>query len=173
MELYLLSALVSNHFGKLTRVTNLFSRRGYNIKELTVGETENPQLSRITIVTEGDEQLLKQIRKQLSKLHDVKAALVLSIDESVSRELLLIKFKANQELYDELRKTRAAVLDGSDDCVIVEITGETSEINNFIENMKKFDILEICRTGATALQKGRANILNYNLEVNGNGNNVL
>ena len=172
MELYTLSVLVANHFGTLTRVTNLFSRRGYNIKELTVGETENPKLSRITIVTEGDEPLLRQIRKQLSKLHDVKAAKVLPFEDSVSRELLLVKVKACPEVYDVLRKTRAVVLDGSDNCIIAEITGETEEINNFIEIITKFDILEICRTGATALQKGRAN-LNSDLEVNGNGNYVL
>jgi len=159
MELYLLSVLLSNHFGALTRVTNLFSRRGYNIKELTVGETHDPTLSRITIVTEGDEPLLQQIRKQVVKLYDVRAARVLPFDRTVSRELLLIKFRESAELYDELRKTPGRIMDGSDGCVIVEVTGETEEINDFISKMGKYDILEICRTGATALQKGAVNIL--------------
>ena len=159
MELYILSALLYNHFGALTRVTNLFSRRGYNIKELTVGETQDPTLSRVTIVTEGDEQLLQQIQKQVVKLYDVKAAQVLPFEKTVSRELLLIKFRETKELYTELRKTPGRIMDGSDGCVIVELTGETDEINQFIEMMKDHEILEICRTGATALQKGANHIL--------------
>jgi len=159
MGIYILSVLVSNHFGVLTRVTNLFSRRGYNIKGLSVGETEDPKYSRITIITEGDEQMLVQIKHQLLKLHDVKAASVLPFEESVSRELLIIKTRDSKQVRDYLAKPLCTVLDESEGCLVVEITGESEEINNFICEMRTHGILEICRTGVIALQKGLQNVL--------------
>ena len=162
MENRILSLLVSNHFGVLTRVTGLFSRRGFNIKELTVGETDDPMISRITILTEGDEKIVEQIQKQLIKLEDVKKAAVLPQEGSVDRELLLIKVEAR--LLDEIGKQAEAyggrILDLSQGAAIIEITGETSDIDGFIDVMKKHGILELCRTGVTALQKGSSTIYN-------------
>lgn len=160
MEIYILSVLVSNHYGVLTRVTNLFGRRGYNIKGLSVGETENPNYSRITIITEGDEQLLIQIQKQLSKLHDVKAAKVLPFDESISRELLLVKVKKSDILYSKIKNFPCTILDDDNECTIIEVTGDSEIIEKFINKIKDLGILEISRTGVTALQKGVQNIIN-------------
>jgi acetolactate synthase-1/3 small subunit len=160
VEIYILSVLVANHYGVLTRVTNLFGRRGYNIKGLSVGETENPKYSRITIITEGDEQLLAQIQKQLSKLHDVKAAKVLPFNECVSRELIIVKVNKSGGLFAYLDSLPCKVLSEDDKCVIVEVIGETDLIESVIKQMKDFGILEISRTGVTALQKGVQNTIN-------------
>lgn len=162
MDMYVLSILVSNHFGVLTRVTNLFGRRSYNIKELTVGETIDPRYSRITIVTEGDEPLLQQIQKQLSKLVDVKSSAIIPIGESVCRELLLVKLAASEEAKAEMEKLPCKLLEENNGCLIYEMVARPEVINSFLENMQNLDILEIARTGTTALQKGSKNILKNN-----------
>ncbi|MCX7614848.1 MAG: acetolactate synthase small subunit [Clostridiales bacterium] len=154
----MLSVLVSNHFGVLTRVTNLFSRRGFNIKALTVGETENPAFSRITILTEGDEPLIHQIQKQLNKLEDVKRSIEINEEKLVSRELLLLKTRCEDSGYAELLERitpyGARIIALSENAAVIEMTGKMETINDFIEFMRPQGIMEMCRTGACALELG-------------------
>ena len=155
MEKYVFSILVSNRFGVLTRVSSMFTRRGFNIDTLTVGETESPEFSRITISMRGDEYSKTQIIKQLSKLHDVKQVQIMERDETVTRELLLIKIKndsrTRQDILAAVDVFRSKIVDYSPDALCIEITGESSKINAFIELVKPFGIMEICRTGIVCL----------------------
>ena len=157
MEKYVFSILVSNRFGVLTRVSSMFTRRGFNIDTLTVGETESPEFSRITISMRGDEYSKTQIIKQLSKLHDVKQVQIMERDETVTRELLLIKIKndsrTRQDILAAVDVFRSKIVDYSPDALCIEITGESSKINAFIE-LVKLRIMEICRTGIVALERG-------------------
>lgn len=160
MELKVLSILVSNHFGVLTRVTNLFSRRGFNIKQLTVGETQDPSVSRITIVTQGDDETLSQIQKQLAKLEDVKRVIALPQDAHVEREMLLIKVRdaMQSEIGPVISEAKGKILSASEGCLIIEVTGSLEKIDRFIEKMTAFEILELCRTGVAGLQTGECTI---------------
>lgn len=158
MAKYVFGILVSNKFGVLTRVTSMFTRRGFNIDTLTVGETQSPDLSRITVCMKGDEYSKTQIIKQLDKMHDVKQVKVMERDETVTRELLLIKLKndssTRQDVLAAVDVFRSKIIDYSPDALCIEITGETSKINAFIELVKPFGILEMCRTGLVALERG-------------------
>ncbi len=158
MTKYVFGILVSNEFGVLTRVTSMFTRRGFNIDTLTVGETQSPELSRITVCMKGDEYAKSQIIKQLDKMHDVKQVKVMERDETVTRELLLIKLKndsvTRQDVLAAVDVFRSKIIDYSPDALCIEITGETSKINAFIELVKPFGILEMCRTGLVALERG-------------------
>lgn len=158
MAKYVFGILVSNKFGVLTRVTSMFTRRGFNIDTLTVGETQSPDLSRITVCMKGDEYSKTQIIKQLDKMHDVKQVRVMERDETVTRELLLIKLKndsaTRQDVLAAVDVFRSKIIDYSPDALCIEITGETSKINAFIELVKPFGILEMCRTGLVALERG-------------------
>lgn len=158
MERYVFSILVANKFGVLTRVSSMFTRRGFNIDTLTVGETESPEFSRITISMRGDEYSRTQIIKQLSKMHDVKQVQVMERDKTVTRELLLIKIKndskTRQDILAAVDVFRSKIVDYSPDSLCIEITGESSKINAFIELVKPFGIMEICRTGIVALERG-------------------
>jgi acetolactate synthase-1/3 small subunit len=162
MESRILALLVSNHFGVLTRVTNLFSRRGFNIKALTVGETDNPELSRITILTEGDESTLEQITKQLVKLEDVKKVVPLPAGGCVGQELLLIKISGKNETYVPIERaiaaSRAKILNYEDDAMIITVTDDTKGVDRFIDEMRPYGIMEICRTGVAALGTGSKTI---------------
>lgn len=155
---FILGVIVSNQFGVLTRVSGLFSRRGFNIDSLTVGETEQPMYSRMTIVATGDEYDKEQIVKQLEKLHDVKKVDLMSPGETVVRELLLIKIDAKHEHRAEIMEAvhvfRSKVVDFNPDSITVEVTGEDSKLDAFIEYVKEFGILEMCRTGITAIGRG-------------------
>lgn len=157
-EQFILSAIVSNHFGVLTRVSGLFSRRGYNIDSLNVGVTENPSYSRMTIIVTGDDYIKEQIVKQLAKLHDVKKVEIMPEEETVTREHLLIKIKATNErraeINDAVNVFRGKVVDFHTDSITVELTGETSKIDAFINLCKEFGILELCRAGALAIKRG-------------------
>ncbi|MGN0621199.1 MAG: acetolactate synthase small subunit [Porcipelethomonas sp.] len=158
MGKYVFSILVANKFGVLTRVSSMFTRRGFNIDTLTVGETESPEFSRITVSMRGDEYAKTQIMKQLGRLHDVKQVQVMDRDETVIRELLLIKIKNDSETRQDVLAAvdvfRSKIVDYSPDALCIEITGETSKINAFIELVKPFGIMEICRTGLVALERG-------------------
>ena len=149
-------------YGVLARVSGLFMRRGYNIDSLTVGETDDPNFSRITITLEGDDHLCEQIINQLYKLHNVKKVKLLGSSASVERELMLIKVKNSPETRSEIMTAseifRAKVIDYNVESMCIEVTGEPSKINAFIEAMKPLGIVEICRTGVVALERG-ANIL--------------
>ncbi len=153
-----LSLLVDNHSGVLARVASLFCQRGFNIDSLTVSNTDNPEISRITIVTEGDKQVLEQIIKQTGKLEETRAVVHLKNDESLFRELLLIKVAADQRTRREIcgicEIYRAKIVDLTVTSLIVELTGNPSKIDGFLEMMKEYQILEMCRTGVTALARG-------------------
>ena len=161
---FVLSILVNNHFGVLTRVTSLFSRRCFNIDSLTVGETEDPTTSRITVAVRGDDYVKEQIVKQLSKLHDVKKLEIMAPNQTVFRELLLIKVQTTpetkQDVMDAVNVFRAKIIDYTASSVCVEITGEASKNQAFIELMEQYGIIEMCRTGVVALERGTSSLIN-------------
>lgn len=153
---------VENKYGVLTRVAGLFMRRGFNIDSLTVGETDDPAYSRITITIQGDEHVREQLINQLKKLHNVKQVKPLSKETTVERELLLIKVKNTPENRNEITAAanifRAKIIDYSPDAMCVEVTGESSKINAFIEILKPLGIIEMCRTGVVALERGSSSM---------------
>lgn len=156
------SILVENSAGVLSRVAGLFSRRGYNIDSLTVGETVDPKVSRMTVTVTGDDDVLEQIEKQLSKLIDVKEIIELPSEASVCRELVLIKVMCDashrQDITAITNIFRANIVDVSTDSVIVELTGGESKLNAFIELLNGFKITELARTGITGLARGAASL---------------
>lgn len=160
---FVIAVYVENKFGVLTRVTSMFTRRGFNIDTLTVGETENPKYSRITISMSGDGYAREQMINQLRKLHNVKKVEYLDRDESLSRELLLIKIKNDpayrQDVLSAVDIFRSKIIDYSTEALCIEITGETSKINAFIEILKPYGIIEMCRTGVVALERGATSML--------------
>lgn len=164
MDKHVLSVLVRNSSGVLSRVSGLFSRRGYNIDSLTVGRTEDPEISRMTITLMGDEDVLEQVQKQLNKLEDVLTVEKLNSHESVFRELVLIKVRANAENRAAINETvkifRSKIIDLSTDTLTIELTGDESKINALINLMEEYGIEELVRTGVTALQRGEKTIKN-------------
>ena len=160
---FVIAVYVENKFGVLTRVTRMFTRRGFTIDTLTVGETENPKYSRITISMSGDGYAREQMINQLRKLHNVKKVEYLDRDESLSRELLLIKIKNDpayrQDVLSAVDIFRSKIIDYSTEALCIEITGETSKINAFIEILKPYGIIEMCRTGVVALERGATSML--------------
>lgn len=164
MEKYVLSVLVKNSSGVLSRVSGLFSRRGYNIESLTAGRTEEPSISRMTITLMGDENTLEQVKKQLNKLEDVIRVVNFKADESVYRELVLIKVKANAENRAAINETvkifRSKIIDLATDTLTIELTGDENKISALINLMEEYGIEELVRTGVTALQRGEKTIKN-------------
>ena len=156
-KIHVLSVFVNNCVGVLTRISGLFARRGYNIKSLTVGETENPAVSRMTIECIGDAQIITQIKSQLRKVVDVLSVEELQ-EDAVCRELFLVKVRANDtnrtaimgvaEIY------RARPLDVTPETLVFEICGDRSKLESFFEMMKTYGIVEIARTGVTAMDRG-------------------
>ncbi|MBQ8961911.1 MAG: acetolactate synthase small subunit [Ruminococcus sp.] len=155
---YVIGVIVSNISGVLSRVSGMFTRRGFNIDSLTVGETETSGFSRITVAFHGNDDLKMRILKQLEKLHDVKEVEVLDPGETVIRELLLIKVKntpnTRQDIMTAVEIFRSKIVDYSTTALICELTGETSKIDAFIELMKPYGIMEMCRTGIVAIERG-------------------
>jgi acetolactate synthase-1/3 small subunit len=164
MEKHVLSVLVKNSSGVLSRVSGLFSRRGYNIDSLTVGRTEDPSISRMTITLMGDENVLEQVKKQLNKLEDVIRVINFKADASVYRELVLIKVKASAENRAAINETvnifRSKIIDLSTDTLTIELTGDENKISALINLMEEYGIEELVRTGVTALQRGEKTIRN-------------
>lgn len=158
MGKYILSVLVENHSGVLSKISGLFTRRGYNIDSLTVSITEEPSISRMTIVLRGDEQITEQIVKQLNKLIDVIKILELNHEKSVSRELALIKVTTDQSTRSRITETvnifRCNIIDMDAKSMIIEITGDEEKVSAFIELMKPYGIKEVVRTGLVVLQRG-------------------
>ncbi len=156
---FIVSILVANHFGVLTRVAGLFSKRGFNIDSLTVGVTEDPEVSRMTIVSTGDEYVKEQIVKQLEKLVDVKTVQLMDAQSTVSRELIIIKLHIapgkRHEVTEAVQIFRAKVIDLSQEIITVELTGNRAKLDAFVEYLRPYNIMEICRTGVTAI--GRNN----------------
>lgn len=153
-----LSILVDNTAGVLSRVAGLFSRRGYNIDSLTVGTTADPRFSRMTVAVHGDDQILDQIEKQLRKLIDVIDIKTLEDGESVSRELILVKVRATdvqrQAVISVADIFRAKIVDVASDSLIIELTGNQSKLDAFVKLLEGYEILELARTGITGLSRG-------------------
>ena len=162
MKKRVLSLLVDNTSGVLSRVAGLFSRRGYNIDSLTVGETADPRYSRMTVVARGDEQILDQIVKQLAKLIDVVDIKVLEEESSVNRELVLVKVRADaadrQSIIAIANVFRGNIIDVGKDSLIIELTGQLSKLDAFVELLRGYEILELARTGITGLSRGAEDI---------------
>ena len=158
MEQMVLSILVHNHSGVLNRVASLFSRRAYNIDSLSVGETEDKNTSRITVVTTGEEATLDQIVKQVRKLEDVMEVVVLSDMSAVYRELVLVKVGCTNENRSAIVSIvdifRAKIVDVSPDSMIIEVTGAHSKIESLLVMLEGFNIIEIVRTGLTGISRG-------------------
>ena len=158
MAKHTLSVLVENHAGVLSRVAGLFSRRGFNIDSLTVGVTENPQVSRMTIVVDGDEYIVEQVSKQLNKLIDVIKIKQLDKADSVSRELVLLKVNADASVRSEIIQIveifRGNIVDVSKTTLTIEISGPTEKIEALVDMVRQFGIREIVRTGTIAIDRG-------------------
>ncbi len=152
-----ISVLVENKFGVLTRVAGLFSGRGYNIDSLNVAPTHDPQISRMTIVTRGDDATLEQIVKQLKKLVDVLKVQDFREGEYIDRELVLIKVSVDSKSRAEVMQItdifRAKIVDVQPSSVAIEVTGNESKVEKFIELMKSFGVLDLTRTGKVAMPR--------------------
>ncbi|EMS69979.1 acetolactate synthase small subunit [Ruminiclostridium cellobioparum] len=168
MAKHTLSVLVENRSGVLSRVAGLFSRRGFNIDSLAVGVTENPEVSRMTIVVNGDEYTVEQVSKQLNKLIDVIKIRELENSDSVSRELALIKVNATAATRSEIIQIveifRAKIVDVSKNTLTVEISGSTDKVEALEDMLKQFGVKEIVRTGTIAIERGNKYIKAGNTE---------
>ena len=160
---FVIAVYVDNKAGVLTRVTSMFTRRGFNIDALTVGETERREYSRITISMRGDDNAKEQLINQLKKLLVVKKVEVLE-DEPIKRELMLIKVENRSENRSDIMTAvdvfRASVIDYSPESMCIEVTGQPSKIDAFVKLMQPFGILEMCRTGIVALERGAHTLFN-------------
>ena len=158
MNRFTVAILVNNQFGVLNRVTSMFRRRQFNISSLTVSETESAAFSRITVQSEGDEISKQQLINQLYKLPDVRSIVELDPLETVSRELLLIKMQHAPQNQNEIRAASDAyegkIVDYTKDARIIQMVGDSRKIDNFVDLMKDFTSLEICRTGGVSLERG-------------------
>ena len=156
---YTIGALVSNKSGVLTRVSGLFARRGYNIESLTVCATEDPEVSRMTIILKGDEYMLYQMIRQMDKLEDVKKIGCANELDCVYRELMLVKVKADADMRNQIVQItqiyKAKVVDLSIDTMILELTGDPEKLDAFVAVIEPYGILEMQRTGVTVLARGQ------------------
>lgn len=163
MQKKVFQLLVDNTSGVLSRISGLFSRRGYNIESITAGVTADPRFTRITIVTSGDDEILEQIEKQVGKLIDVRNIKELKPDESVYRELVLIKVKTKAEQRQSVISLadvfRAKIIDVAPESLIIELTGNQSKIDAFIAMLEGYEILELARTGIAGLGRGIENVV--------------
>jgi acetolactate synthase-1/3 small subunit len=155
---HIISALVYNKPGVLARISTLFAARGYNIDSLAVGETDNPEISRMTIVVRGDEKILEQVEKQLNKIIDVIKVYEFSKIDHVERDLVLIKVnttnKTRAEIIEIAEIFRAKIVDVSHQTLVLEITGDEDKISAFINLLKPYGIKELVRTGVIAMARG-------------------
>ncbi len=160
---FVIAVYVDNKFGVLTRVTSMFTRRGFNIDALTVGETESSDYSRITISLSGDGYAREQLINQMKKLFNVKKVEVLDEDSCIKRELMLIKVHNRSDIRADIQFAvdayRAKVVDYTTEAMCIEITGDPTKIDAFVELMKPFGIIEMCRTGIVALERGNTSLL--------------
>ena len=160
---HILSVLVNNHAGVLSRVSGLFSRRGFNIDSLAVGVTNDPNISRMTIVVESDENTIDQVQKQLAKLIDVIKVKKLDTDNSVHRELALFKVQADTTVRSEIMQIaevfRASIVDISKTTLTIEISGSEKKVDAMQAMLQPFGILEDVRTGIISLERGAKTII--------------
>jgi len=163
--LHIISVLVNNHPGVLSRVVGLFSRRGYNIESLAVGTTEREDISRITLTVLGDDYTVTQIIRQLNKLVDVIKVQNIGERDNVSRELLLVKVGYDSNTRDDImhfvETFRGRVIDISLESLIIEMTGDPEKIEAFLNLIKKFDVKELVRTGLISLERGSKTLKEY------------
>jgi acetolactate synthase I/III small subunit len=155
---HIISLLMENEAGALSRVAGLFSSRGYNIESLTVAATEDPTLSRMTLVTAGSDDVVEQITKQLNKLIEVVKVVDLSEGDHIERELMLMKVRAVGKDRDEIKRMadifRGRIIDVTDKSYTIELTGTGSKLDAFLEAMERSAILETVRTGASGIGRG-------------------
>lgn len=160
-EQHMLTAIVEDKPGVLTRMASLFRRRGYNIESIAVGHSEQPHLSRMTLVVSGSAQILEQVRKQLAKLVDVVKVTDITGDKVTARELALIKVRANSSTRSEIIEItsifRANIIDVANDSLTIEITGGEEKINSLLSLLHGFGVKEVARTGRIALLRGTTN----------------
>ena len=152
-----ISILVENHYGVLARISSMFNRRSFNIDSIAASATIDPEITRITITVHVDEKVLKQVLLQTERLEEVKEVFVLN-EDSLQRELLLIKVAANRDDLPSLRDIcaiyKAKIIDLSPSSLVIELTGKPEKIDGFLSMMGGFQVLEMCRTGITALDRG-------------------
>jgi len=155
---HIISVLLENETGALSRVAGLFSARGYNIESLTVAPTDDPSLSRMTLVTAGNEDIVEQIKKQLNKLIDTIKLLDLSEEVHIERELMMVKVQAERADREELKRLvdifRAKIIDVTDVSFVVELTGAAEKLDAFIDAVPKGLIIEVVRTGPSGISRG-------------------
>lgn len=160
---HILSALVQNKPGVLSHIAGMLASRGYNIDSLAVGETEDPQFSRMTMVVMGDDYVLEQVRKQLEKIVTVVHVEDVSGQEHVERDMMLIKVRAENghrtEIFELVNVFRARIVDVSPEVVMIELSGKEGKIEAFIEAMRPFGILELVRTGRIAMVRGTDKVM--------------
>ncbi len=162
MQQKVFQLLVDNASGVLSRISGLFSRRGYNIESISAGVTADPRYTRITITTSGDDNILDQIEKQVAKLVDVRDIKVLEPDSSVYRELVLIKIRVDKNerpnVISIIDGFRAKIIDFAQESLIIELTGNSGKVDAFLNMLDGYEILELARTGITGLGRGMDNV---------------
>ena len=155
---HIISLLMENEAGALSRVSGLFSARGYNIESLSVAPTEDHSLSRMTIVTSGSDEIIEQIIKQLNKLIDVVKVLDLHDGDHIERELVLVKVKSNKQYRDEVQQLSNSyggrIIDSSENILTIEFTGTSTELDNYLKSLNNSFVVEIVRTGASGIGRG-------------------
>lgn len=155
---HIISILIENESGALSRVAGLFSARGYNIESLTVAPTEDASLSRMTLVTRGNDEIIEQITKQLNKLIDVVKLIDLADAPHIERELMLVKIKTPQDTRDEVKRMvdifRGKIIDATSTSYVVEMTGQSSKLDAFVHSFDQECIIEVVRSGPTGISRG-------------------
>jgi len=158
MTRHIISILIENEAGALSRVAGLFSARGYNIETLTVAPTEDGSLSRMTIVTSGSDEIVEQITKQLNKLIDVVKLIDLSESSHIERELMMVKVRASGPMRDEVKRLcdifRGSILDVTPTTYVIELTGEKSKLDAFLRTISEDLIIDVVRSGTTGMLRG-------------------
>ena len=162
MSRHIISILLENESGALSRVAGLFSARGYNIESLTVATTHDPTLSRMTIVTAGSDEVIEQITEQLNKLVDVVRLTDLTESSHIERELMMVKLKATGDYREEIKRLsdifRGKIIDVTESSYIVELTGDSGKLDAFIQSVDEDVILEVVRSGVTGISRGEKSL---------------
>jgi len=159
---HIISLLLENEAGALSRVAGLFSARGYNIESLTVAPTEDPSLSRLTLVTRGSDEIVEQIQKQLNKLIDVVKLMNLSEGPHIEREIMLIKVRAAGQAREEIKRLsdifRGHIVDVTANSYIIELTGDGEKLDAFLDSLERGSIVEVVRSGVSGIARGEKNL---------------
>jgi len=160
---HIIAVLLENEAGALSRVAGLFSARGYNIESLTVAPTDDPTLSRMTLVTTGNDEIVEQIKKQLNKLIDTVKLLDLSEGPHIEREMMMVKVRAEREDREELKRLtdifRAKIIDVTDTSYVIELTGASRKLDAFIDALPGGAIIEVVRSGPTGIARGEKGLV--------------